>query len=236
MREGAVVVIAGPPNAGKSSLFNALLGKSRAIVTEIPGTTRDALEAVIDGPKWPLRLVDTAGLRHTADRIERLGIEVSERYLASAEVVLACAETPGELEQTVSEVRERTTAPIQPVLTKMDLVSFSDKVSNGILGVSAETGSGLSQLLTRVEEIVDAQCGARPADLPILTRARHKQALATARAEIEQFQVAWGEGKLPATVAAVHLRTAIAALEELVGAVDVEDILGRVFSSFCVGK
>jgi len=74
VREGAIVVIAGPPNVGKSSLFNALLGRSRAIVTEIAGTTRDALEAVIDGGTWPLRLVDTAGLRQTTDRIERLGI------------------------------------------------------------------------------------------------------------------------------------------------------------------
>ena len=82
----------GPPNAGKSSLFNSLLGRSRAIVTEIPGTTRDALEAVVDSGKWPLRLVDTAGLRDTTDPIELLGIEVSERYLASAAVVLACAE------------------------------------------------------------------------------------------------------------------------------------------------
>src|SRR5207253_885303 len=101
IREGAVVVVAGPPNVGKSSLFNALIGKSRAIVTEIPGTTRDALEAVIDSGKWPLRLVDTAGLRETEDRIERLGIEVSERYLASAHVVLTCAEAQKSLEETI---------------------------------------------------------------------------------------------------------------------------------------
>jgi tRNA modification GTPase len=100
VREGAVVVIAGPPNVGKSSLFNALLGRSRAIVTEIPGTTRDALEAVIDSGKWPLRLVDTAGLRETDDRIERLGIEVSERYLDTAHVILACAEDAKALEET----------------------------------------------------------------------------------------------------------------------------------------
>ena len=78
VREGALVVIAGPPNVGKSSLFNALLGRSRAIVTDIPGTTRDALEAVVDGNPWPLRLVDTAGIRGATDQIERLGIEVSE--------------------------------------------------------------------------------------------------------------------------------------------------------------
>src|SRR4029077_1391228 len=122
IREGAIVVIAGPTNAGKSSLFNALLGRARAIVTEIPGTTRDALEAVIDSGKWPLRLVDTAGLRETEDRIERLGIEVSQRYLSSAAVVLACGEDSSSLEQTVSIVSRMSTAPVVPVHTKTDLV------------------------------------------------------------------------------------------------------------------
>ena len=236
VREGAVVVIAGPPNAGKSSLFNALLGKSRAIVTEVAGTTRDALEAVIDGGKWPLRLVDTAGLRETADRIERLGIEVSERYLAAAEVVLACAETPDALDATVARVRGGTKGAVLPILTKADLVARRDQSAKRALSVSAETGVGLADLLSRIEFLVDEQCGPRAPEIPLLTRARHKQALQLARAEIAEFYDAWGEGKLPATIAAVHLRTAIGALEELVGAVDVEDILNRVFSSFCVGK
>ncbi len=236
VREGAVVVIAGPPNVGKSSLFNALLGKSRAIVTEIPGTTRDALEAVIDGGKWPLRLVDTAGLRPTADRIEQLGIEVSERYLALAEVVLACAEDSESLRDTVRLVGARTRATIQPVLTKADLVPSGDEGHSGALSVSAETGFGLQRLVSQIESIVDERCGPRLPDVPMLTRARHKQALQTARSEILDFFRAWAEAKLPATVAAVHLRTATTALEELVGAVDVEDVLDRVFSSFCVGK
>lgn len=236
VRQGAVVVIAGPPNAGKSSLFNALLGRSRAIVTEIPGTTRDALEAVIDGGRWPLRLVDTAGLRHTVDPIEQLGIEVSERYLAAAEVVLACGETAEDVGDTVRLVRGRTQAVIQPVLTKADLVSTRHKKLDGMIAVSAETGEGLQQLVARVEAIVEQECGARSSDSPILTRARHKQAVGVAKSEVEDFYTAWAEEKLPPTVAAVHLRTAIVALEELVGAVDVEDVLDRVFSSFCVGK
>ena len=236
VREGAVVVIAGPPNAGKSSLFNAMLGKSRAIVTEIAGTTRDALEAVVDGGKWPLRLVDTAGLRDTADRIERLGIEVSERYLAAAEVVLACAETSNDLEATVAFVATRSKASIVAVLTKADLVSTRDELPFNALSVSAESGLGLPELLSRIESLVDDQCGPRAPELPLLTRARHKHALEQARSEISDFCRAWAADKLPATVAAVHLRTAITTLEELVGAVDVEDVLDRVFSSFCVGK
>jgi tRNA modification GTPase len=229
-------VIAGPPNAGKSSLFNALLGRSRAIVTEIAGTTRDALEAVIDDGKWPLRLVDTAGLREATDRIEQLGIEVSERYLAAAEVVLACAETSEALDATVAFVRARTKAPVLRILTKADLVPYRDKLNGDTLSVSAESGVGLPILLSRIESVVDERCGPRAPDTPLLTRARHKQALELARSEITEFNRAWSDDKLPATIAAVHLRTAIAALEELVGAVGVEDVLDRVFSSFCVGK
>jgi tRNA modification GTPase len=238
IREGAIVVIAGPPNAGKSSLFNALLGRSRAIVTEIPGTTRDALEAVIDSGKWPLRLVDTAGLRDTDDQIERLGIEVSERYLADAHVVLACAETPGRVAETIRLIARSSKAPVLPVHTKADLVPLSEQ-SNGhqpVISVSAETGAGLQTLLEALDEVLAREHGEIPPDLPILTRARHHYALTVACSEIEQFQRAWQEDKLPATIASVHLRTAVSALEELIGTVEVEDILDRVFSSFCVGK
>jgi tRNA modification GTPase len=237
IREGAIVVIAGPTNVGKSSLFNALLGRSRAIVTEIPGTTRDALEAVIDSGKWPLRLVDTAGLRETADRIERLGIEVSQRYLSGADVVLACAEDSASLEETVSVVSRGSIAPILAVHTKSDLVLNGDETRiPGAIPVSAETGAGLPDLLRAINDALDARHGAVAPDLPILTRARHRKAIGIARSELERFRSGWREEKLPATVIAVHLRTAVHALEELIGTVEIEDVLDRVFSSFCVGK
>src|SRR5439155_20036746 len=104
VREGALVVLAGVPNAGKSSLFNALLEQRRAIVTEVPGTTRAAIEGVIDVGRWPLRLVDTAGLRETRDPVERLGVEVSYDYLRRAAVVLACGANGDELAQAMSAV------------------------------------------------------------------------------------------------------------------------------------
>jgi tRNA modification GTPase len=238
IREGAIVVIAGPPNAGKSSLFNALLGRSRAIVTETPGTTRDALEAVIDSGEWPLRLVDTAGLRDTDDRLERLGIEVSERYLADAHVVLACAETPESLEGTVRLIGRNSNAPILPIRTKADLVSPGDEpawLQPGI-AVSAETGVGLQDLLEAVNEVLRREHGEIVPDLPMLTRARHSRALSLASSELEEFRRAWREDNLPATIASVHLRAAVLAVEELIGTVDIEDIFDRVFSSFCVGK
>ena len=238
IREGAVVVIAGPPNAGKSSLFNALLGRSRAIVTELPGTTRDALEAVIDTGEWPLRLVDTAGLRDTEDRLERLGIEVSERYLADAHVVIACGETPAGLESTVTLIAQASLAPILPVHTKIDLVSQGDESvwPHSTLAVSAETGAGLLDLLEAINEVLRKEHGDAPPDVPMLTRARHRHGLSLACSELELFQHAWDENSLPATVASVHLRTAVLALEELIGAVEIEDVFDRVFSSFCVGK
>jgi len=238
VREGAIVVIAGPPNAGKSSLFNALLGRSRAIVTELPGTTRDALEAVIDTGEWPLRLVDTAGLRDTEDRLERLGIEVSERYLADAHVVIACGETPAGLEKTVALIAQTSHAPILPVHTKIDLVSQGDESPwpRSTLGVSAETGEGLLNLLEAINEVLRREHGELALDVPMLTRARHRHALSLACSELELFQQAWDENSLPATVASVHLRTAVLALEELIGTVEIEDVFDRVFSSFCVGK
>lgn len=237
IREGALVVIAGPPNAGKSSLFNALLGKSRAIVTEIPGTTRDALEAVIDSGKFPLRLVDTAGLRESCDPIERMGIEVSERYLVGAHIVLACAENTAGLAQTVSAAGKLSNAPIVRVRTKADLVINRDEgAADDLVFVSAETGAGLQGLLDVTNRLIAGNYGDIDPDLPMLTSARHRQALTVASNELSQFERAWGEMKLPAPVASVHLRTAVYVLEELIGAVDVEDVFDRVFRSFCVGK
>jgi tRNA modification GTPase len=236
VREGAIVVIAGAPNVGKSSLFNALLGRSRAIVTEIPGTTRDAIEAVIDSGTWPLRLVDTAGLRSTEDRIERVGIEVSERYLTAAHVVLACADSDSSLDDTAVVVAEKSSAAIIKVRTKSDLVPDRDKTPSDSVLLSAETGVGLQELLSVIDRALQDRHGEITLDSPMLTRARHRQAIETARSELMQFEHAWREEKLPATVASVHLRAAVGALEELIGAVDVEDVFDRVFSSFCVGK
>lgn len=237
IREGAVVVIAGPPNAGKSSLFNALIGRSRAIVTEIPGTTRDALEAVIESKQYSLRLVDTAGLRDTTDPIERLGIEVSERYLSGAHVVLACAETQEDVGRTVGAISQRSAASIIGVCTKADLVSSSDEFTGaGLIPVSAETGAGLQTLLGAIDATIAERYDQVEADLPMLTNARHVHALAAALTEVQAFGRSWRDEQLPAPVASVHLRAAVHVLEELIGAVDIEDIFDRVFRTFCVGK
>ena len=250
VREGAIVVLAGAPNVGKSSLFNALLGQRRAIVTELPGTTRDALEAVIDAGTWALRLVDTAGLRETSDRIERMGIEVSEHFLTRAAVVLACGDSTDTIVTAVHRIRGLTDAPVIPVRTKGDLVSSPAELVadsyqlrpgsvasiDDVMIVSAERGEGLEQLIDRIVRTLSAAVVPVAIDAPVLTRARHRRAVDQAIEELAAFEEGWSDGRLPAPVAATHLHAAVSALEELIGVVDVEDVLDRVFSSFCVGK
>lgn len=246
VREGALVVLAGAPNVGKSSLFNALVGRNRAIVTDIPGTTRDAIEAVVDSGSWPLRLVDTAGLREAHDPVERLGVEVSEDYLRRAAVVLACGDDAGAVRDAVASVsRHAGDAPIIAVRTKADVrAATADEIdalrrdarSAAIVATSAESGQGVRELERCIVEVISQGAGASSLDAPLLTQARHRFAIERARDELELFRRAFHEERLPATVAAVHLREAVTVLQELIGAVDVEDVLDQVFRRFCVGK
>lgn len=234
VREGAVVVLAGPPNAGKSSLFNALLGVERAIVHDTPGTTRDAIEAVIEVNRWPLRLVDTAGLRDTQNEIERTGVEVSHRYLSGAHVVLVCGENAADHEAVAQLIESTTSAPLINVWTKADINRTSSAAAG--VHVSAIERLGLDDLLQSIEQTLDATYGSLDPDVPLLTRARHQSTLNEAAAELSAFQELRATNALPMSVAAVHLRSAVHALESLVGVVDVEDVLSKVFSTFCVGK
>jgi len=252
-RDGALVVIAGAPNAGKSSLFNALLGETRAIVTPIPGTTRDAIEARVESGRWPLRLIDTAGLRETNDVVERLGIEVSERHIADAHVVLVCGETMEQLQEGASRASALGSAPRIAVLTKADRVPEQAPQTAGthgagvrdaalmegvdaVVSVSAMTRQGLDRLLDAVHTVLERHVGNVPPELPIVVRARHREALESARRELESFVAVWSSHAAPASVAAIHVRSATHHLDELIGSVDVEDVLERVFRSFCVGK
>ena len=236
IHDGALVVLAGMPNVGKSSLFNALLGEARAIVTEIPGTTRDAIEAVLDRPCWPLRLVDTAGLRDTTDALERLGIETSARYLSRARLVLACGESVSEVEEATRQIRAHTQAPVLGVLTKADLVTERPQIDH-VLAVSARTAEGLAPLLDAIDAQLALEHGTPPIDeAPGLTRARHRAAAETAVQELEAFSEALRADVLPMSIAAIHVRHAANALGELIGAVHTDDVLDIVFRQFCVGK
>jgi tRNA modification GTPase len=239
VRSGATVVIAGAPNAGKSSLFNALVGTQRAIVTDVPGTTRDALEAMMDIGPWPVRLVDTAGLRASSDVIERLGIEVAEQHVRNAAIVLVCGEDEKSLSIAIANVRPLTTGILLVVGTKSDAGMLPASLDYEIdyVPVSARTGDGLADLVQRIVEMLDRDHEPASVDNPVITRERHRVALTKARGELAAFLQNWERGcELPATVAAVHLHSAQGHLEELIGGLDVEEILDRVFSSFCVGK
>lgn len=238
IREGAVVVIAGLPNVGKSSLFNAILGRSRAIVADTPGTTRDAIEGFAETQNWPIRLIDTAGLHETRDAIERLGIEVSERYLETANVVLACGDSEESVAATLAALAGKTNGPVVRIATKSDLNHGRRRspISQFDVEVSSESGHGINSLMSLVDQALTEAVGSTVVDMPILTRTRHIRGIQEARAEIAAFGAAWSERLLPAPVAAVHLRTAVVALEGMIGAVSTDDVLDRVFSAFCVGK
>jgi tRNA modification GTPase len=238
VRSGALVVLAGRPNAGKSSLFNALLGVERALVTEIPGTTRDTIEADSEVAGWPVRLADTAGLRDTGERIEQLGIEVSRRYLGAADLVLLCVELgrplgPDELAVTAD-------FPTLVVRTKADLThgqagrqAEGQGGASGEVAVSALSGTGLDVLREGLAARLFDDA-ARLADLePLLTRERHRVALTRAAAALAE---ATAELEREPVLSAHQVLQAIAALEELIGLVHPDEVLGRVFERFCVGK
>jgi tRNA modification GTPase len=233
LREGALVVIAGPPNAGKSSLFNALLGANRALVTEIPGTTRDTIEAPCSVLGWPVRLADTAGLREADDRIEQLGIEVSRRYVAAADLVLLCLEAG----RSVTPEERALVAQYAALLvrTKADLApAWTPEVDAGF-PVSALTGQGLDRLVQGIAARVFGGAGQGHDLTPMLTRERHRVALGRAGEALAEAQPHLRRGG-EAVLVAHHVHLAVAALDELIGVVHPDEVLGRVFERFCVGK
>jgi tRNA modification GTPase len=181
--------------------------------------------------------------------VERLGIEVAEQQVINAAVVLVCGDSVESLSAAIESVRRLTTAPLIAIGTKSDTGGIPDdavaallalhRVSGNLayVAVSARTGDGLDALGRGITEILERDRAPLAGDNPVLTRERHRVALASARSEVAAFVEIWtGASGLPATVVAVHLYSARGHLEELVGVLDVEDVLDRVFSSFCVGK
>ena len=227
LRTGIHVVLAGRPNVGKSSLLNRLAGAERAIVTAVPGTTRDALREAIQIEGVPIVVVDTAGLRESQDEVERLGMERTRQEIARADVVLVILEA-GKLEAPQE--------PLPEAATRINVVNKIDLVPGAVCGrqgsdlhVSAKTGAGLDALRAAV---LQAAGWTSRGETVFLARERHLRALGTARAHLEAAasQVAQWE------FFAEELRLAQEALGEITGRVSADDLLGEIFSRFCVGK
>ena len=219
LRDGFVVVIAGPPNAGKSTLLNALARREVAIVSEIPGTTRDAIEVRCDLHGLPVTFVDTAGLRETDDPIEREGVARARARAEAADLVLRLVPPDG----------DGADGPGLRVGTKTDLpYPHCDSLD---LAVSARTGQGLDALLARVKAEAEAALGAGDA---VITRERHRRALERARDALLRAGPTLKRGE--AELGAEDVRLALRALGEITGRVDVEQVLDRLFGSFCIGK
>jgi tRNA modification GTPase len=242
LREGVQVVIVGRPNVGKSSLFNALLAANRAIVTPIPGTTRDILEEVVNLRGYPFRLVDTAGIRSSADLVEQEGIERARTSLENADLVLLVLDQSEPLtsedEQAMAAVQGKR---VQVVLNKADIppVLTPDRLRMSvpewpIASVSCKEHQGLVRLTeTMVETVLRGL--PRPRQGPMLTKLRHWEALQHTRQNLQRALAGMAQRQSGEFIA-VDLREALECLGEIVGLNYTEDLLDKIFGEFCIGK
>jgi tRNA modification GTPase len=225
VRDGFRVALLGPPNAGKSSLLNALARRDAAIVSEEAGTTRDVIEVRLDLGGLPVIVSDTAGLRQTEGLVEREGIRRSLAAARTADLTLWLSESG--LDAPPSEISRETTLKVR---TKSDLLDDSSPVPNGSLPVSSVTGAGLGELIAEITRRAMAAGG--DGQSLVVSQARHHAHLSDALRALETFI----SGPSDLELRAEDLRIAAQALGRITGRVDAEDVLDRIFSSFCIGK
>ena len=240
--QGIKIAIIGRPNVGKSSLLNALLQQERAIVSQVPGTTRDTIEAAMLLGGFACNLVDTAGLRETADALESIGVARTKQAVAEADLVLLVVDlSTGILPEDKEILAALSTKPVLIVGNKVDLADDGGDRLADFAGaiprvkVSARNGSGLDALARQVRELITGGKAVSAGDQPIITRARHYNALQQGREHLEEAIAAWERG-LPADLIAIDLWAAISSLGEITGATAREDLVDRIFSEFCIGK
>lgn len=236
LRDGIQVAITGKPNVGKSSLFNALVARERAIVTSLPGTTRDTLSEAIDLGGVPVVLTDTAGMRETTDHIESMGIARAHRALCDADLVLALVDGSSEITEEDRLVLSRNRENTLVVINKCDLPSASaDLVTqfSGAVRVSARTGEGLDTLRSAI--IHSFHSPELASGGLLVTNARHYDLLRRTEREVDASTAAIGEGRSEELVL-VSLHNALRYLGEITGETTAEDILSGIFSTFCIGK
>ncbi len=237
LREGIPVAIIGAPNSGKSTLLNALLNEDRAIVSEIPGTTRDTVEETIAIDGVLFRFIDTAGIRRTDDTVEKLGMERSFRKAAEATIVVLLGDATvlaeGALRTEAAMLRQQIgEGPVVlPVLNKVDLPGAV--AAREMLTISARTGQGMDRLLRTFMEHVRAMPSG-PGDI-VVTNARHVDALRKARTALVDAREGARSG-IGGELLALDLRRAQHHLGEITGAITTDDLLGSIFGRFCIGK
>ncbi len=236
LREGASIVLAGRPNVGKSSLMNALLNQERAIVTDIPGTTRDVLTERLSLGGVAAELSDTAGQRDTLDPVERIGVDRARRAVETADVTLIVLDAAEPLapedEQLIREADDRAIiclnkSDLPGILQKSDIEAMTASM---VLEISAQTGAGVDELVKELTRRV----AVAPMD-GALTAQRHIE-LAAASAKYLQSAIDTIEAGFPLDTAAIDLKEALSALTEITGENATEAVIDRVFADFCVGK
>lgn len=233
LREGVRTVIYGSPNAGKSSLLNELLGFERAIVSDIEGTTRDTVEEVINLQGIPVRLIDTAGMRETADVIEQQGVSRTQAQVKTADLVLEVVDGSQPRNHLLTEQDIEGRHHLL-VVNKSDLDLHADWQDAGGVRISCTRGDGLDALIAKITEELSmgaAEWGGHA----VAINARHQACLKRAKAALEAAEqtLLTGAG---AEFISVDLREAMEAIGEIAGRIDTEELLGEIFSSFCIGK
>jgi tRNA modification GTPase len=234
IREGFRVVLAGPPNVGKSSLLNALARRDVAIVSEEAGTTRDVIEVKLDLEGLPIVVSDTAGIREAAGSIEQEGIRRTLGRARDADLVLWMVDATNLGAPAPAQLDVRAERMLV-VVNKFDLLDnkIMQPLPEGAIAVSALTGFGLDRLTLRLAGFARARIGTQAGEAPVLTQARHRQQLERCRAALASFL---GSPMEEFELRAEDLRRAAQALGRITGAVDVEDVLGEIFGRFCIGK
>jgi tRNA modification GTPase len=241
LREGLRVAIAGPPNAGKSTLFNKLARREAAIVSPFPGTTRDVLELHLDLGGYPVTVLDTAGIRESADPVEREGVRRATAQASMADLVLWTVDATAGNWREPCGLPTTIDAPsgtvVWLVVNKIDLVPERERklpvadAAQVVCAISSATGEGVDDLISRITRFCETFFPAEPA---LVTRERQRAHLQEAAVALRGAQAAAGEGR--EEIVAEQLRLAARALGRLLGRVDVEDILDVIFRDFCIGK
>lgn len=237
IKEGIPTVIAGKPNAGKSTLLNALLNEEKAIVSDIAGTTRDVIEDEINIEGIKFRFIDTAGLRETSDRLEAIGIERTKQKMQEADLILYVFDTSTtstEEINTISEELKNAGKPFLLIANKIDLSpSFSNKVTKNILSIAAAQKQGINELKAQILKLVKAD--KFKTGNTIVTNIRHYESLVNTRDALERVLTGL-DANITGDLLAEDIRQSLHHLGLITGEITTEDLLDNIFSKFCIGK